>query len=398
VRYIIVKDNETDLGLLQKILTDRGVIFTYCDLDSKKILEDIREYKSCKVIIVYDLNIREKINKVVTALRSGRFSYSFINSVSLNNEPVITRIIDRVLSDKRSSSKLHDNLHFPDDRSKFLHGVEKHYGNLVGNVPLIFSRHGHNMWFDGMFRGRSAFLVLGGPSLLRVDYKRLSCPGVLTLGVNNSVRTVRPTLWTSVDDPANFVKSVWLDPKIMKFVPITHSEKTIFDNVSWKMTDILVGECPNVWFYKRNERFNAKQFLFEDTFNWGDHSELGGARSVMLVAIRLLFYLGVRTVYLVGCDFNMSDSVKYHFSQDRSDGSIRNNNRTYEVLIKRFMALKPIFVKNKFNIFNCSPGSALKVFPFLDFDEAIENSVVETDERTEGLYERKAEEMFNNPK
>jgi hypothetical protein len=228
------------------------------------------------------------------------------------------------------------NRNFKDDEDKNKHGLDKHFGTIAPNVPMLFSRHGHNLWLEGHFRGRSAFLILGGPSLKELDIQKLYLPGIFSMAVNNAIRTVRANLWTSVDDPSHFIKSIWLDPKIMKFVPYSHSEKFIFDNQKWEKTNIRVGDCPNMIFFKRNEKFVAEQFLNEDTFNWGNHSDLGGGRSVMLVAIRLLYYLGFRKVYLLGCDFDMSEQRKYHFEQDRSEASIKGNNSTYEKLISRF--------------------------------------------------------------
>ncbi len=182
----------------------------------------------------------------------------------------------------------------------------------------------------------------------------------------------------------------------MKFVPYSHTDKKLFDNESWKEIDTVVGSCPNTWFYKRNELFNEKQFLFEDTFNWGNHGDHGGGRSVMLVAIRLLFFLGIRTLFLLGCDFKMGENQKYHFDQNRSASSINGNNSTYEKLISRFTLLKPILDQMGYNIYNCNEQSGLKVFPFVSFKEAIEVATLEMpvdiiNERTEGLYDRMAQ-------
>jgi len=202
-------------------------------------------------------------------------------------------------------------------------------------------------------------------------------------------------MWISVDDPSHFIKSIWLDPKITKFVPYSHSEKFIFDNEHWKETDIRVGDCPNTWFFKRNEHFIPEQFLFEDSVNWGNHKDYGGGRSVMLAAIRMLFFLGVRTIYLLGCDFKMNEQSKYHFDQDRTTSSIKGNNDTYRMLIDRFNKLKPIFEENGLNVYNCNPASELKVFPFINLDDAISIACSKlpsdlVNERTEGLYDRLA--------
>jgi hypothetical protein len=285
------------------------------------------------------------------------------------------------------------------DQTALRHGRDRYVGFKLGNyvqpAPLIFSRDGASIYIADMYRGCPAFLIAGGPSFANVDKTLLSQPGFLTVAINNSVKSYRPNLWFSVDDPTHFIKSIWLDPKITKFVPFDHTEKFIFDNEKWEEMTTKVGDCPNVFYYRRNESFNAEQFLFENTVNWGNHKDLGGGRSVMLATLRILFYLGVREVFLLGVDFEMSKEQKYHFEQNRSDNSIKNNNETFALLNERFTLLRPIFEKNDFYVYNCNPNSRLKVFPFADYNDAIkycmENMPKDlAKERTEGLYDRKA--------
>ncbi len=301
------------------------------------------------------------------------------------------------------------------------HGRAKHEGFPIGQTinpaPMLFTRDGHNLWMADMYKGSSAFLILGGPSFgdlinekekIELYPKKfisnkdcLKYPGILTMSVNNTPKTFRTNLWTCVDDPSHFIKSIWLDPVIQKFVPLDHAEKFIFDNETWKTTEIKVGDCPNVVFYRRNEKFQAKQFLTESTFNWGDHSNLGGGRTVMLVAIRMLYYLGIRKIYLLGCDFSMSSESKYHFKQGRSKSSINGNNGTYAKLMKRFSDLKPILKEHNLEIYNCNHESRLRVFPFVNFREAwfdvIKHMPVNIkNERTDGLYDRMAKLKKDN--
>ena len=284
------------------------------------------------------------------------------------------------------------------DHSRLRQSRERHEGFHIGKYlqppAMIFTRDGHSIYMGDMYKGASAFLICGGPSFKNVDKEKLKQPGIVTMCVNNSVASFRPNIWTCVDDPGNFIKSTWLDPAIMKFVPFCHTEKTLFDNEKWKDSKVKVGDCPNVWYFRRNEHFKAEQFLFEDTFNWGNHKSFGGGRSVMLVAVRLMFYLGIRKLYLLGVDFNMDGKNKYHFEQDRSKSSQNNNMNTYKLLVQRYTQLKPIFDDHGFEVFNCNPDSALKVFPFKDFDEAVADATAMlpdvTTERTEGLYDRRA--------
>lgn len=302
-------------------------------------------------------------------------------------------------------------------------------GHYIQTPPMLFTRDGHNVFMGDMYRGAAAFLILGGPSLLELNLDVLRQPGVLTMGVNNSAKTFRPNLWTCVDNPQSFIMSVWLDPTITKFVPFAHAEKKLFDNNSWQMTDMVVGQCPNVFYYRRNEHFQSEQFLLEDTINWGNHSNLCscgywrpdhkeekkknpnfrkvmvcpecgqkafGSRSVFLPAIRLLYFLGVRTIFLLGCDFKMDlGKSNYHFDQDRSKGSVKGNNNCYRMLIQRFAELKPEFEKMGLCVFNCNPNSKLDVFPKVSFADAVRVATslmpdVEN-ERTNGLYDREKE-------
>jgi len=388
------KKSILDKATLEKMSTEE-LVDKFFAIDSKNTV-------LCK-IVNKKKDVRNKKTKEELLLTDKQ---KIIDSfLVIQNENI--KLIKKLIEDRRKNNPLikkkvsEEEIGDVNDIHAMRHGRTIHEGKIlesyVKNPPMIFSREGHSMYFEGMFRGRSAFLISGGPSFSSVNKELLDKPGVLTMSINNSVKSFRSNLWISVDDPTHFIKSVWLDSKIMKFVPYSHSEKTIFDNEKWEETNIKVGGCPNIWFYKRNEKFIAKQFLIEDTFNWGNHKKYGGGRSVMLPALRVLFYLGIRKVFLLGVDFKMDKNNKYHFEQDRTKSSVNGNNNTYKKLIDRFNELKPIFDKNGFEVYNCYKDSGLKTFPFMDFEEAIRIATEEMpqnilSERTKGLYERKVNE------
>lgn len=425
---IVIYHNGSDLGSVitplahlkritqQHEISGDDVAITHDFQNNRNIIDILSTLKlldyNTKAILIQKLASTQQdvqdYQDALSQLKLFGIEFVAINAQSTANPNFTTNIITKLLSDDKSKTseasdpKIAQNGISRDknDLSKQKHGRIIHEGSLIGQYiqtpPLLFTRDGHNMWFGDMFRGRSAFLILGGPSFNNIDKGLLNKAGVLTMAVNNSVKSFRPDMWVSVDSPGNFIKSCWVDPKIMKFVPYSHTEKTIFDNEKWSETDLKVGDCPNVWFYKRNEHFIADQFLWEDTFNWGNHKDHGGGRSIMLVAIRLLFYLGVRRIYLLGCDFKMDDQVKYHFDQDRSKSSINGNNSTYKILQDRFAQLQPIFIRNNLRIFNCNQDSGLTAFPFIEYGKAIVEATKElpndiTSERTAGLYDRLAD-------
>jgi len=260
---------------------------------------------------------------------------------------------------------------------------------------------------NGMYQGGHAFLVCSGPSVSKLRLGRLNF--VWWMGVNNSPRGVmpasRPNAWTCVDGPDKFLHTIWQDPKTLKIVPHEHRNKRLWNNDIGDEAGVKVRDCPNAMYINRNNHFNADRFLHEPTFNWGnskhfkDANGKGGGRSVMLPALKILYVLGFRHVYLLGADFNMTEEVKYSFPQDRKKSSIKCNNATYKQLNWRYKKLRPIFDAAGFKVYNCNPESKLKAFPHISFDDAIAAALAHTDnwrdymngrtESTDRLYETK---------
>ena len=236
------------------------------------------------------------------------------------------------------------------------------------------------------YRGRHAFLVLSGPSLAGHDLSLLDKRGIVTMGVNNSWAVCRPHLWTCVDGPGRFIDTGWKDPGILKFVPMANWNARLriqrLDG-TMKPSAFRVRQMPSVLLYRRGEHFDHRRFLDEDTVCWGndgatkDSLGIKGKRSVMMVALRLLHYLGFRTVYLLGADFKMSPDERYAFDQDRSSGAIRHNNVLFEALNRRFEAMQGYFKRSRFAVYNGTPESGLTAFERLPYEQAIEKASAE---------------------
>lgn len=298
-----------------------------------------------------------------------------------------------------------------DDWSALRNHRMEHYGFSVSNEfyqpsPFFWNREGCDIPLIGNYRGSSIFFICNGPSLSsgKYDLTLLKRPGIMTYGINNGVRTIRPNLWTCVDDPQRFIKSIWFDPQIMKIVPHSFAEKRIFDNEKWADIKTVVGECPNVIYFHRNEKFMAERWLYEDTINWGNHKDHGGGRSVMLAALKIMFLMGFRKVFLMGADFKMSENYTYSFDEQRSAGAIHGNMSTYQKLSQQyFPELKPYFDAEGFHVYNCNPESELKVFDYVSYEDAINFASAPLgdvdNERTWGMYSKPNERQkwINEP-
>jgi hypothetical protein len=295
------------------------------------------------------------------------------------------------------------------DANQLRYGRFRNMGACVASefyqmCPYFFTRESSVLPMVGMYRGASAFLICSGPSFKNLDKSLLKTSGVWAMTTNNASTSFRGNASVTVDDPCRFNASLWLDPSITKFVPSSHFEKPLWDNrflddkgQQWCLSNILVGDCPNVVGYRRNEKFVPDRFLYEDTINWGNHKKWGGGRSVMLAALRILFLLGFRKVYLLGVDFYMSGDKKYHFDEERTPSAIRGNMSTYEKMIQWFEQLQPFFLAENFIVKNCNPESRLTAFPFIKYEDAIKEAVNVVGntikEQTSGMYTSMEEKL-----
>lgn len=92
----------------------------------------------------------------------------------------------------------------------------------------------------------------------------------------------------------------------------------------------------------------------------------------MLAAFRLLYYLGFKTIVLVGADFKMAPDRKYAFPQERDRLSIKGNNNTYRDLNIRFKYIKPQLDAAGVKVFNTCPDSGLEAFEHIPYDQAVQ--------------------------
>lgn len=252
-------------------------------------------------------------------------------------------------------------------------------------------RHGSPLYLASHFAGASAFLILSGPSINELDLSLLDRRGIVTMGVNNSPAIKRCDIFTYVDRANKFLDSTWLDPGVLKIVPLQHLGKPLrqklpngtFCQMLKQMPDgsrplATPRDMPAVIGCRRNANFNPDIWLTENSVNWGNsrrsahRNKLPHILNVMLASVRTAYALGFRTLYLLGCDFRMSVERPYAFEQEKSAGGVGGNNQSYQVLNQLFGMLKPKFDAAGFKVFNCNPRSGLTTFPTTSYKSAIE--------------------------
>ena len=233
------------------------------------------------------------------------------------------------------------------------------------------------------WRMNPAFLVCGGPSVKGVDISLLEDSRVCSIAVNNIAGFVKPKAFVYSDPTEKFHGGVFLNPGIMKFVPLPKlkNQVRLKDEDGFRFAPVRVRQCPSVWGFERNSYFDPETFLIGEQAQWGcsktcpDDTTFEKVLFTPFLGLRLLHYLGVRTVFLLGVDFDMSPGVEggYAFNQARTKGAARSNNDHYRKVHKMFEALKPVFDEAGFNVYNCNNESRLSVFPYYPYEKAVEH-------------------------
>lgn len=235
---------------------------------------------------------------------------------------------------------------------------------------MFCTKYGQDAGRVDTYKWREAALIGGGPSFAGVDREALRASGLLTLTLNNAVISYRSDLWLGVDPPRRFVRWLWTDTSIQKFTPQRHRGKPIAGD-----PPTLAGDCPSTFFYRQNQWFKREQmFAPHDPLIW-DNRNGHGCRTSLMDAIRVLYLLGVRRIYLFGVDFYQSSDHTYHYPKRPGRRNIDYNNNLYKWMSKRFARLRPLMEEAGLNILNCNPRSRLEVFDFSSPQEILQRPI-----------------------
>lgn len=267
-----------------------------------------------------------------------------------------------------------------------------------------------------LLAGRDAFIAAGGPSTKSLPLSELTKRGCFVMAVNNMAghKDLRPQSFVCSDPPSKFHTSIWLDPGIMKFIPTPKlnggnhrsgiKQKNADGSFTWiqkeKKQRLRVKMCPNVWGFERRSWMAIDETWFtENSAAWGNHNagveKTGELKTVctLLLAMRLMRYLGAKNVFLVGVDFYMTPDQGYSFEQTRDQGACDSNNKQFTVVNDWICRLEKngIFKKYGINFFNCNPNSGLRAFPHVPFLDAVAKATENIDNipDLEGWYEKK---------
>lgn len=204
----------------------------------------------------------------------------------------------------------------------------------------------------------SCILVGGAPDLENPDqWKMLQQLGITTMAMNNVATNFKPTYWVGADKSDNYSKSIIHDPSYLHFGYLSRCT-SVSDGKPWK-------DYRNTIFLGSSEHIKASEFFDPlKHFVWW--------RNVFLLAIQVLYHLGFKKIYLLGCSFNISSEEQYSFETRLTAEQIDYNKNTYNMVLGQLKDIMPYFERHNFELISCTEESKLNnVIDYMKFEDVI---------------------------
>jgi len=249
-------------------------------------------------------------------------------------------------------------------------------------VKRIFYNGKTPMALEDLYKNQSIFLICNGPSIDGINLVPLDTRQ--TFGINNG-GILRPRFWTSQDPSAKFSDAIWLDPTITKFVPFSHINGHFWDTVNECESEATIRDCPSVILHPKSSRCDPDTWLTEDSVCWGVPKGDGHRLNTMLAALHIIWFLGFRTVYIIGADFSMSEDAPYFFEED-GKGKAGGNNELYRLTNAYLAKLDPLWRDAGYHVYNATDGGDLTTLRRIDYTDALKKTEISTTRETFGLY------------
>lgn len=238
--------------------------------------------------------------------------------------------------------------------------------------------------FSNMFSG-SCFLVGGGYQLTEVR-KFLEDPRVFTMAMNNAATQFTPDLWVGADPPACYSPSITLNPTITKFLYLRYSDHVIEGQNA--------RELANMFFMAR------KDAKIEDFYFLDERRCIGWWKNVHTLALELLYRLGFRKIYMVGCGLKVEGDKPYCYESDLEADEIEFNKNTYRRVTKDVQIVHAGAAAHGLELISCTPDSTLNDFlPYMPFTDALAQETVKVPpHRTKGFRRPSHSGLLGKPR
>ena len=192
--------------------------------------------------------------------------------------------------------------------------------------------------FKNLHGSKHCFIISSGPSLNQLDLEPLSRR--LTIGVNRSFKA--------------------------------HAESYYHCAFDYRLFELYPEELKSSrYLFTLDDRPFGIPLKLLGTSGWSWDLEEGiySGYTISYFALQLAVYMGMKEIYFIGLDLKNTIDKTHFFGRDYN--SQNHDTTEYPKMIESFEKIAPILKEKGINVYNCSPDSALKCFPYVDYKEAI---------------------------
>lgn len=199
---------------------------------------------------------------------------------------------------------------------------------------------------DGAWAGQPCFLIGGGPSLTGFDFNRLRGRGRV-IAINRAFEFIP---WA---DMLFFMD--W------KFYKLCHDDPA--RKAKWDAFPGLRVFC-NLMGRKLNDVYSIRS-LGRRGMSWSVQKGIYHGNNSGHGALEIALAMGCRPIYLLGYDMNDDPRSHWH-----SGYGAKANRRLGQFFVQEFMDMARRIPTVKY-IYNCNPKSGLRIWPFANIDEVL---------------------------
>lgn len=226
-----------------------------------------------------------------------------------------------------------------------------------------------------LHKNRRCFILATGPSLNKIDLSKLN--GEICFGVNGTymIEEIVLTYFVLVSD--------WYWKNHLDGIKNVRCARRFIPND----TKELESSVPTTWYRKSHPKYgkNFGRILpVPAMFSYHPHHIIFAGGTVIYVCLQLAYYMGFKTVVLLGVDhsyrkneedlakqyggyeLNVGEKDSEHF---RSDYNLANISYHVDLnaMERGYKLAKIAFEKNGRKILNASPGTKLNIYPKVEY-------------------------------
>ena len=226
-----------------------------------------------------------------------------------------------------------------------------------------------------IFSKKRCFIIGNGPSINKIDLSLLNkditiACNYFMVGMHEKRNSFVPTILCSGDRTCTY-HIITRDRNLIRKknpIVIIHPSNKLFLQNSIKYINHY-RSYENIYSICNFNRFKlGKRFIINREFNINMVYCKKYRNVIPMISMLIAEKLGIREIYLLGCDF---DNFFTHFYNKNTAVSGQYSKENYQNVYNGFKKRRIELRRKNIKVYNCNPKSKLDIFPKVSFDKII---------------------------